>query len=49
MVYDDLSGERRGFGYACSEDGLAWHSGAEIVLFAPSCTEKRIFTKTGSG
>ena len=23
MIYDDLGGESRGFGYACSDDGLS--------------------------
>lgn len=32
MVYDDLSGERRGFGYSCSQDGLRWSKGVNIAL-----------------
>eukprot|EP01052_Picozoa_sp_SAG31_P034676 SAG31_NODE_4085_length_3602_cov_1.971168_2_plen_120_part_00 len=32
MVYDDLSGERRGFGYACSQDGLTWQHGVNVAL-----------------
>eukprot|EP01050_Picozoa_sp_SAG11_P034747 SAG11_NODE_12408_length_705_cov_1.105611_2_plen_62_part_01 len=32
MVYDDLSDERRGFGYACSHDGLVWQRGVSVTL-----------------
>jgi hypothetical protein len=32
MVYDDLSAERRGFGYACSQDGLTWEHGVNVAL-----------------
>ena len=32
MVYDDLSGERRGFGYACSKNGLTWGRGVNVAL-----------------
>lgn len=32
MVYDDLSGERRGFGYACSQDGLKWGRGVNVPV-----------------
>lgn len=32
MVYDDLSAERQGFGYACSHDGLTWQRGVNVAL-----------------
>lgn len=32
MVYDDLSDESRGFGYACSRDGLDWAKGANVAI-----------------
>ena len=32
MVYDDLTAERRGFGYACSHDGLNWQHGVNVAL-----------------
>jgi hypothetical protein len=32
MVYDDLSAERRGFGYACSQDGITWQHGVNVAL-----------------
>ena len=32
MVYDDLGGESRGFGYACSADGLTWGKGVNVPI-----------------
>ena len=32
MIYDDLGGESRGFGYACSEDGLSWSAGTAVTV-----------------
>jgi hypothetical protein len=29
-VYDNLSGENKGFGYVCSEDGISWESGSVV-------------------
>ena len=32
MVYDDLSSQRAGFGFACSGDGLAWGRGTRVPV-----------------
>ena len=32
MLYDDLSGESRGFGYACSSTGLTWDKGVNVPI-----------------
>ena len=32
MIYDDLGGESRGFGYACSDDGLSWSAGTTVAV-----------------
>ena len=32
MVYDDLGGESRGFGYACSATGLTWGKGVNVPI-----------------